>query len=343
MNTANSGWHQLQSGLVVGLVSVATVLAGILLASQESGGPAPTSVALATPSVMATWPPTALPTAPFTPGPATPTIAASPAAPTITPTPGPTVTPAPATACPVPVGWSAYSVRLGDSIASIARATNTNIFDIIQGNCLADTDVTPGQVLYLPPYPTRGPTPARPPCGPPITWVMYRVQPGETLYGLSIRYGTSVSALAWANCMENYMLRAGQGLYVPPVVVVPPTYTPTRTPSATPSSTLTRTPSATPSPIGPSPSATATSIVPSHTPTATASIAPTTASPTSSPSSTPPSATPPATGTPRPPTSTVAPSVTPSLTPQPSATASATSPPTQTSPPPAGPSPSQTP
>ena len=353
METASSGWRQLLSGLVVGLVSVATVLAGILLASQESGGPTPTSVAFATPSIMATWPPAGLPTAFITPGTALPTIAASPAAPTLSPTPGPTASPVPTTACPVPAGWSAYMVRIGDSIESIARATATDIFDIIQGNCLADPDVTPGQVLYLPPYPARSPTPAPAPCGPEIHWVIYRVQPGETLYGLAIRYGTSVPALAWANCMKGYLIRAGQGLYVPPVVVVPPTATPRRVPSATPTSTPTRmpsaTPSSTPSPIGPSPSATVTSVAPSHTPTATASIIPTTALPTSSPSSTPPSATPVATDTPQPPTPTVTPSATPTPTPRPSATSSATSPPsatpppTHTSPPPTGLSPSLTP
>jgi LysM repeat protein len=325
LNTANSGWRQLFSGIAVALVSVATVLAGILLSSQSPTGPAPTSVALASPSATLMQ----LPTLPPTPSPlplvASPTGAMPPTAPGATTTPGPTATPLPPTACPVPGGWSVYTVRAGDSIESLAGRFGTSVYAIIENNCLVDTDLRTGQTLYLPPSPTRGPTPTRVPCGPPFNWVFYRVQPGDTLYGLAVRYGTTVSALALANCMPGYTLYVGQSIYVPPVVVITPT--PTRTP--TPTASL----------VSPSPTVTATGTTPSHTPTPTSSVAPTT-TPTTGPSETPSPVTPSVTHTPTltplPPTltPTATTGVTPSPTIRPSATATATPVPSLTSPPP---------
>ena len=342
MNTANSGWRQLFSGIAVGLVSVATVLAGILLSSQSPSGPAPTSVALASPSATLMQLPTLPPTPSLTPLVASPTGAMPPTAPGATTAPGPTATPLPPTACPVPGGWSVYTVRAGDSLESLAGRFGINVYTIIENNCLADTDLRTGQTLYLPPSPTRGPTPTRVPCGPPFNWVYYSVQPGDTLYGLAVRYGTSVYALARANCMLGYMLRVGQSIYVPPVTV-----TPTRVPSVTPRPTA--------SLVSPSPTVTATGIAPSHTPTPTSSVAPTT-TPTTGPSETPSPVTPSVTHTPTltplPPTLTPLPptltptattGVTPSPTIKPSATTTATTPPPTATPVPSLTSPSPTP
>jgi LysM repeat protein len=53
------------------------------------------------------------------------------------------------------------------------------------------------------------------------------VLPGETLFRLAIRYGTTVAQLQRANCMGNStVLRNYQLLWVPPVIVVPPSPTP---------------------------------------------------------------------------------------------------------------------
>ncbi len=44
---------------------------------------------------------------------------------------------------------------------------------------------------------------------------VYTVQPGDTLYGLSRRFGVSVAALQAANDLEGTLLRVGQRLVIP--------------------------------------------------------------------------------------------------------------------------------
>jgi len=295
---AKSDWRQLLGGIAAGIIVVATVMGGLLLASQEPGGMGPTAIALVSET------PVILPTASPMPNVTGVTVVAASPLPAASPSPVPSATPMPTIACPPPIGWSPYAARTGDTLTAIAAAFGTNVYVLIQGNCLVNTEIAPGQTLYIPPAPTRGPTATRIPCGPPLMWVIYRVQPGDTLYGLAVRYGTSVYVLALANCMTSYTLRIGQPLYVPPVIVAPPTATRVR-PSITP-------PLPTASSTPPSPSATVPpGVTPSHTPTS-APPSPT-PSPSSGPSATPTGGTPIASDTPQPPTPTVG--ITPSATP----------------------------
>jgi hypothetical protein len=64
-----------------------------------------------------------------------------------------------------------------------------------------------------------------------------QVLPGETLFRLAVRYGTTIAALQRANCMGTSTVVHGS-LWVPPVMVVSPTPTPgsivTETPTANP-------------------------------------------------------------------------------------------------------------
>lgn len=331
MNTTRASgneWRQLISGLATGLIVVATVLAALLLASQESGGITPTAIAIVSPTPMTSLPSATPPPLPSATATTTPATATPPAA------PGPSATPTSLIACPTPTGWTPHVVRSGETLASIAAATGANVYAIIQGNCLINTDLAPGQTLFLPPLPTRspGPTPTRIPCGPPLHWVIYRVQPGDTLYSLSVRHGTTVYALAQANCLVGYMLRAGQPLYVPPVIVVSPTWTATRIPpSATTAATPSLTPSTTPPP-GVTPSRTPT-VSPSPTSGPTASASPTsgpTASPSPSSTPQPPTPTTEATAT----ATAASPLPSPSTTLPPPTTTATLPPPTATPPPP---------
>jgi len=72
--------------------------------------------------------------------------------------------------------------------------------------------------LPPPPPPTEPlplPTPQPTPCGPPLGWAAYTIQPGDTLYSISIRTGTSVEQLKLANCLISDQIYYGQPLFVP--------------------------------------------------------------------------------------------------------------------------------
>ena len=293
-----SDWRQLWSGIAAGIVVVATVLSGLLLASQEPGGVVPTTLVLVSGTPVAVAVPSLVPTiVPVT------IIAATPA--TTTVTPGPSVTTTPTVVCPPQAGWRLYTARRGDTLGSIAAAFGTDAYVLIQGNCLLNTTLTAGQTLYIPPIPTRGPAPAPTYCGPPLTWMIYYVQPGDTLYGLALRYRTSVSALARANCLTSYTVHVGQPLYVPPGSFIPPPPTRIRPSATRPTPVASSTPpvpSAT-VPPGVTPSRTSTRVLPSPSPSEPG------------PSVTPPSATPKASDTPSTPTPPT--DSTPSATPPP--------------------------
>lgn len=149
----------------------------------------------------------------FTPTAQPATVAPSPTAgpptATTTPTPSPSPTPPPPSPTATPTPTATRTRRPTFTATATQRRTATP---------------TP-----IPPTATRiSRTPTRPPlCGPPAHWVQVRVLPGETLFRLAIRYGTTVAQLQQANCMGNStILRNNQLLWVPPVIVVSPTPTP---------------------------------------------------------------------------------------------------------------------
>lgn len=98
-------------------------------------------------------------------------------------------------------------------------------------------------------------------CGVPLNWVIYIVQPGDTLISLARRTNTTISQLQAANCMGySTLLYAGMNFYLPylPVPEIPTWAPPSSTaaPSATRSvPTQTSVPSSTPVPVLPSPTA----------------------------------------------------------------------------------------
>jgi hypothetical protein len=84
----------------------------------------------------------------------------------------------------------------------------------------------------IPTMPTRISNPATPAtyCQIAPGWLPYYVQPGDTLYQLSLNAGITIAELQRANCMGNAtILHAGQTLYLPPWAInpVPPTLLPT--------------------------------------------------------------------------------------------------------------------
>ena len=91
---------------------------------------------------------------------------------------------------------------------------------------------TPSPTLTLTPAltstpswtPTSTPSPIPSPtnCPPPVGWLPYVVQSGDTLDKIATRYHSSVATLQQANCLLTTELLPGKILYVPPV----PTQTP---------------------------------------------------------------------------------------------------------------------
>jgi len=74
-------------------------------------------------------------------------------------------------------------------------------------------------------------------CAPPSNWVIYIIQPNDSLYNLGLKFGVTVAELQKGNCMgDSVLLYAGQKLFVPNVPTQTTTVSPTRIPtrSATP-------------------------------------------------------------------------------------------------------------
>lgn len=182
---------------------------------------------------------------------------------TITLTPSPTLTRTSTEDtgnCEPPSGWFAYTVKTGDTLNELAAEAGIDPQALADANCLAESRLVPGSTLYLPPAQSSS-TPFR--CGPPANWVIYIVQPGDTLYNISLRVGATVNQLIDANCISSDSLRIGQQLYVPrqPAPIPSPTKPPAATkvpiPTSTPIPTATPTDSnisrLTPVPTSPTP------------------------------------------------------------------------------------------
>ena len=199
----------------------------------------------------------------------------------------------------VPAGWLLYTVQPGESLASLAAATQATTAELAAANCLADGQLTAGMQILVP----RQPALAL--CGPPQWWVRYQVQPGDTLGALARSRGTTIDEILRANCRDSFDLLAGQLIFLPPGFQPGPAE-PLPQPSLTPLPTATPPPTQAP-PTDPPP--------PTDEPPPATEPPP----PTEPPSPVPPSVTPPPpterpTDTPAPPTDTPVP---PTDTPKP--------------------------
>jgi len=304
-----TGIKQLLVGLVIALTSIGLLLGGFLL-SRLDVSPAPPSPTQTVAEVQPS--PTLLPTATpipptLTPVPPSATLTTEPVAPspTLTPTPIPTLEPAVSPtrpsvlmpSCSPPAGWIAYIVKRGDTLYSLAWRAHSTVPALRKANCLSSSYIYVDQQLYLPSALYVSPTPRPYTCGPPYGWIVYMVQPGDTLYSLSRRTGTSIDSIRRANCMTGYTIYAGSPLYLPrlPAALTPsPTVTFTPSPSASPTPSLT--PTATGTPAGTStftptvepttPVSPTLTFTPTPTPTNTAPPPTQTPSPTSTPTAT---------------------------------------------------------
>ncbi|MCM3694549.1 muramidase family protein [Neobacillus niacini] len=121
-----------------------------------------------------------------------------------------------------------YTVVMGDTLYSISNRFGTTVSALKSANNLTSDILSIGQSLTIP---TAGATPTVPsPPSPVSAPSQYTVVLGDTLYSISNRFGTSVSALRSANNLTSDILSIGQTLTIPTAgatTTQPPGPTPT--------------------------------------------------------------------------------------------------------------------
>ncbi|MFQ5613481.1 MAG: LysM peptidoglycan-binding domain-containing protein [Anaerolineae bacterium] len=175
--------------------------------AQVAVGASPTQVDL--PSVSTA-------TATHTPPPGADAAAATPTprvtgqssldAPTATPRPTSSVSTAGGT---TPAAPGSYVVQPGDNLFGIALRFGTTVEEIKRANGLTTNVIYVGQQLTIPSGSGSAP-PSQAPGGTHI------VQPGENLFRIALRYGTTVDRLVAANGIVNpWFIYVGQKLIIP--------------------------------------------------------------------------------------------------------------------------------
>ncbi len=104
-----------------------------------------------------------------------------------------------------PTQQTQYVVKPGDTLYRIANLYGVTVSAIVAANNIADPNlIHPNQVLVIPADGT-----------PPTSTTRYTVQPGDTLYRIAARYGTTVTAIATANNITDpNLIRPGQVLII---------------------------------------------------------------------------------------------------------------------------------
>ena len=107
-----------------------------------------------------------------------------------------------------------HQVQPGDTLFSLARRYNVTVDAIVRANGLDDPSaIYVGQTLVIP---TASVGSQRPETTTPATPATYTVRPGDTLFSIALRFGTTPQALAGANNLSNpALIYAGQKLILP--------------------------------------------------------------------------------------------------------------------------------
>ena len=102
-------------------------------------------------------------------------------------------------------GHFLHTVTKGQSLYSISSMYNVSVADIVKMNPGSDTGIKAGQTLKIPQTSAENQV------------VFHTIQPGETLYKLSVKHGVSVERICRANPgLSAKNLRIGQVIAIPP-------------------------------------------------------------------------------------------------------------------------------
>lgn len=125
---------------------------------------------------------------------------------------------APATYTPPRPTYVYHKVRAGETLGEIARRYGTTVAAIQSANGLKGTTIRAGQTLRIPTRRVPPPAPARtsPPAGQGGSTRLHTVRPGESLWSIAQKYGTTVDALRKANGLKpGTSIHPGQKLRIP--------------------------------------------------------------------------------------------------------------------------------
>ncbi|MGE5613147.1 MAG: LysM peptidoglycan-binding domain-containing protein [Bacillota bacterium] len=94
-----------------------------------------------------------------------------------------------------------YTVQPGDSLSAIAQRFGVSVRQLSIANQLTDSEITPGQMLFIPIQVSRV--------------ITYTVQPGDSLYNIARQYNTTVESIMVLNRLQSTDINAGQRLVIP--------------------------------------------------------------------------------------------------------------------------------
>lgn len=103
-----------------------------------------------------------------------------------------------------------YTVKAGDTLYGISNQFGVSVTELAELNNVNASSLQIGQVLTIPTSSGTNPN----------NMFMYTVKPGDTIYSIAQKYGTTVSAIQNLNYLKNTNLSIGQ------VIRIPEMYTP---------------------------------------------------------------------------------------------------------------------